>query len=87
MIHTTNTMHSEAYHTLTLEICNPVHYNTPRYPFTHRRGNNDLTDIPAGLGYLSELQHVMLPGNPLRKMKRSLVTAGAEALKKYGDTE
>ena len=29
----------------------------------------------------------MLPGNPLRKMKRSLVTAGAEALKKYGDTE
>ena len=45
--------------------------------------NNDLSDLPVGLGYLTELQHVVIPGNPLRKLKRSLVTAGAEALKKH----
>ena len=45
--------------------------------------NNDLGDLPYQLGYMTALTRIQIVGNPLRRMRRSLVTAGAETLKKY----
>lgn len=45
--------------------------------------NNDLADIPPGLGYLKHLNHIILDGNPLRAIRRSVLSSGCEALKKY----
>ncbi|GMF22144.1 unnamed protein product [Phytophthora fragariaefolia] len=45
--------------------------------------NNDLHDLPAGLGYLKYLDHLLVDGNPLRSVRRSLISAGTEPLKKY----
>ncbi|RLN63819.1 hypothetical protein BBJ29_006897 [Phytophthora kernoviae] len=45
--------------------------------------NNDLTDLPPGLGYLKHLNHFIVDGNPLRAIRRSVISSGCEALKKY----
>jgi Leucine-rich repeat (LRR) protein len=45
--------------------------------------NNDLSDLPPGLGYLKNLNHILIDGNPLRAIRRSILTAGCESLKKY----
>lgn len=45
--------------------------------------NNDLVDLPPGLGYLKHLNHIIVDGNPLRAIRRSVLSAGCESLKKY----
>ncbi|TMW66369.1 hypothetical protein Poli38472_004134 [Pythium oligandrum] len=45
--------------------------------------NNDLSDLPPGLGYLKHLNHLVIDGNPLRAIRRSVLSAGCEAVKKY----
>lgn len=45
--------------------------------------NNDLADLPPGLGYLKHLHHLVVDGNPLRAIRRSVLSAGCEALKKH----
>ncbi|ETL83029.1 hypothetical protein F442_17556 [Phytophthora nicotianae P10297] len=45
--------------------------------------NNDLSDLPPGLGYLKHLNHFIVDGNPLRAIRRSVISAGCESLKKY----
>lgn len=45
--------------------------------------NNDLPDLPPGLGYLKHLNHIITDGNPLRAIRRSILSAGCESLKKY----
>lgn len=45
--------------------------------------NNDLTALPAAMGHMRALTRVALEGNPLRSIRRSVLTAGTEALKKY----
>ncbi|GAB9464284.1 hypothetical protein Gpo141_00001719 [Globisporangium polare] len=45
--------------------------------------NNDLNELPAGLGYLKDLHHLMVEGNPLRTIRRAVVSGGSEMLKKY----
>ncbi|KAL4138707.1 hypothetical protein PRIC2_002211 [Phytophthora ramorum] len=45
--------------------------------------NNDLSDLPPGLGYLKHLNHFIVDGNPLRAIRRSVISSGCEALKKY----
>lgn len=43
--------------------------------------NNDLKDLPAALGYLPELHRLVLDGNPLRTIRRSLLSGEASSLK------
>ncbi|CAM9802604.1 unnamed protein product, partial [Pylaiella littoralis] len=45
--------------------------------------NNDLAELPAALGYLPELHRLVVDGNPLRTVRRSLLSGGASSLKKY----
>ena len=45
--------------------------------------NNSLSNIPAGLGYIACLTRVLLEGNPLRSIRRSSWSQGAEELKRY----
>ncbi|RLN71867.1 hypothetical protein BBJ28_00006722 [Nothophytophthora sp. Chile5] len=45
--------------------------------------NNDLHDLPAELGYLKYLNHLLVEGNPLRSIRRSIIASGTEPLKKY----
>ncbi|OQS04834.1 hypothetical protein THRCLA_02954 [Thraustotheca clavata] len=45
--------------------------------------NNDLSDLPPGLGYLKELNHLLVDGNSMRAIRRSIISSGCEALKKY----
>ncbi|CAI5718491.1 hypothetical protein KXD40_000149 [Peronospora effusa] len=45
--------------------------------------NNDLHDLPAGLGYLKHLDHLLVEGNPLRSIRRAIISSGTEPLKKY----
>ncbi|KAF0682360.1 Aste57867_25498 [Aphanomyces stellatus] len=45
--------------------------------------NNDLSDLPPGLGYLPQLNHILTHGNSLRSIRRSILSAGCEPLKKY----
>ncbi|KAG6961621.1 hypothetical protein JG688_00008988 [Phytophthora aleatoria] len=45
--------------------------------------NNDLHDLPPGFGYLKYLDHLLVEGNPLRSIRRSIISAGTEPLKKY----
>ena len=45
--------------------------------------NNDLSDLPAGLGYLKHLNRLLLDGNSMRGIRRSIISSGHEALKKY----
>ncbi|KAF1329077.1 Leucine-rich repeat protein, partial [Globisporangium splendens] len=45
--------------------------------------NNDLSDLPPGLGHLKHLNHIVIDGNPLRAIRRLILSAGCESLKKY----
>lgn len=45
--------------------------------------NNDLHELPPGLGYLKDLHHLLVEGNPLRTIRRSVISGGSEVLKKY----
>ncbi|KAH8072136.1 hypothetical protein JL721_4050 [Aureococcus anophagefferens] len=43
--------------------------------------NNDLGEVPAALGYLPKLHRLSLEGNPLRTLRRDLLTQGCDRLK------
>ena len=45
--------------------------------------NNNLSDLPHGLGYLKLLDRLLLEGNPFRGIRRSIIAAGHQAVKKY----
>ncbi|KAG5275615.1 hypothetical protein AALO_G00122370 [Alosa alosa] len=45
--------------------------------------NNDLTSLPCALGNLPKLKSVSLEGNPLRGIRRDLLTKGTGELLKY----
>jgi len=45
--------------------------------------NNNVTDIPASLGYNKALQRLQIEGNPIRTIRRTLLTQSTEELKKY----
>ena len=45
--------------------------------------NNNITDLPPGLGYMDQLQRCALEGNPIRSIRRSLLTNSTDELKKY----
>jgi len=45
--------------------------------------NNDLATLPPVLGYLASLKRIAIEGNPLRTLKRGLLSAPAEELKAY----
>ena len=46
--------------------------------------NNDLTTLPPSLGYMSALGKIMVEGNPIRSIRRTLLAgAAAEELKAY----
>ena len=42
--------------------------------------NNDLTDLPSDIGFLDKLIRIHLEGNPLKVIKHSIRTAGAEVI-------
>jgi len=50
---------------------------------TLKVSNNDLSDLNPRLGLLCNLVRINIEGNPLKCIKSSLRTAGAEPLKKY----
>ncbi|ETV92615.1 hypothetical protein H310_13069 [Aphanomyces invadans] len=45
--------------------------------------NNDLSDLPPGLGYLVHLHHILTDGNSMRAIRRTVLSSGCEPLKKY----
>ncbi|KAL0591418.1 hypothetical protein ABG067_001449 [Albugo candida] len=45
--------------------------------------NNALTDLPHALGYIKQLTHLLLDGNPMRAIRRSVIVSGCQALKKH----
>ena len=45
--------------------------------------NNDIGDLPYQLGYASKLTRIALEGNPLRRIRRAIVSSGTVRLKKY----
>lgn len=45
--------------------------------------NNNISDIPASLGYNKSLQRFQIEGNPIRTIRRTLLTQSTEDLKKY----
>ncbi|XP_076871121.1 leucine-rich repeat-containing protein 40 isoform X2 [Brachyhypopomus gauderio] len=45
--------------------------------------NNDLTSVPCGLGTLPKLKSLALEGNPLRTIRRELLTKGTSELLKF----
>lgn len=45
--------------------------------------NNDLSDLPHTLAHIKSLVRIQIEGNPLRSIRQSIRTAGAEAIKKY----
>lgn len=48
---------------------------------TFDASNNDISELPAALGYLPELNRLLVDGNPLRTIRRTLLTGGASSLK------
>lgn len=50
---------------------------------TLKISNNDLSDLNPRIGLLTNLVRINIEGNPLKCIKSSLRTAGAEPLKKY----
>ena len=44
---------------------------------------NELPDLPAELGYLPKLQRLLVDGNPMRRIRRTLVEGPTSALKTY----
>ncbi|TWW57394.1 Leucine-rich repeat-containing protein 40 [Takifugu flavidus] len=49
--------------------------------------NNDISSLPASLGLLSHLKVVLLEGNPLRGLRRDLLTVGDSISTAKGTTE
>mmetsp|Transcript_30197 Transcript_30197/g.56130 ORF Transcript_30197/g.56130 Transcript_30197/m.56130 type:complete len:633 (-) Transcript_30197:945-2843(-) len=45
--------------------------------------NNDLNDLPPSLGYIATLQRLLVEGNPIRSIRRSLLCQSTVDLKKY----
>lgn len=45
--------------------------------------NNELGELPPSLGYVKPLRQVLVHGNPMRRIRRTLLTGPTEALKKY----
>ena len=45
--------------------------------------NNSLNDLPPTLGYISTLQRLLVDGNPIRTIRRYLLTQSTVNLKKY----
>lgn len=45
--------------------------------------NNDLNDLPPALGYIATLQRLLLEGNPIRSIRRTLLSQSTVDLKKY----
>lgn len=45
--------------------------------------NNDLHDLPPGLGFLKYMNNLLVDGNPMRSIRRSIISDGTESLKKY----
>lgn len=45
--------------------------------------NNNLSNLPYTLGFIPSLNKIAVDGNPLRTIRRSVWSAGAEELKKY----
>ena len=45
--------------------------------------NNDISDLPAAVGYMPSLQRFAIEGNPIRTIRRTLLTQSTEDLKKY----
>lgn len=45
--------------------------------------NNDINDLPASVGYMESLQRCGLEGNPIRSIRRTLLSGSVEELKKY----
>eukprot|EP01017_Pseudomicrothorax_dubius_P038901 TRINITY_DN5901_c0_g1_i3.p1 TRINITY_DN5901_c0_g1~~TRINITY_DN5901_c0_g1_i3.p1 ORF type:complete len:763 (+),score=167.89 TRINITY_DN5901_c0_g1_i3:74-2290(+) len=45
--------------------------------------NNDLSDVPNELGFMTSLVRIALEGNPLKAIRSSVRQAGAEVVKRY----
>eukprot|EP00602_Paraphysomonas_sp_CaronLab_P013193 CAMPEP_0185043614 /NCGR_PEP_ID=MMETSP1103-20130426/42999_1 /TAXON_ID=36769 /ORGANISM="Paraphysomonas bandaiensis, Strain Caron Lab Isolate" /LENGTH=409 /DNA_ID=CAMNT_0027583805 /DNA_START=988 /DNA_END=2217 /DNA_ORIENTATION=- len=45
--------------------------------------NNDIGDLPATIGYMESLQRVAVEGNPIRSIRRTLLSQSTADLKKY----
>ena len=45
--------------------------------------NNNVVDLPASLGYISNLHRILLDGNPIRSIRRSLLTQSTDELKAF----
>ncbi len=45
--------------------------------------NNDLQDVPSELGLMNNLVRLSVEGNPLKRIRSNIRTAGAIKLKKY----
>jgi Leucine-rich repeat (LRR) protein len=45
--------------------------------------NNSLNDLPPSLGYIAALQRLLVEGNPIRAIRRSLLAQSTVELKKY----
>nr|CCA24588.1 conserved hypothetical protein [Albugo laibachii Nc14] len=45
--------------------------------------NNALTDLPHSLGYIKQLTRLHLDGNPMRAIRRAVIVAGCQTLKKH----
>ena len=45
--------------------------------------NNDLVDLPNEIGFLSKLVRISIEGNPLKTIKQSIKSGGANKLKNY----
>ncbi|GLD92906.1 hypothetical protein PINS_up001485 [Pythium insidiosum] len=45
--------------------------------------NNSLGDLPPALGYLKDLNHLLIEGNPMRSIRRAALSSGTQALKKF----
>lgn len=45
--------------------------------------NNEIADVPYELGYIEPLSRLALEGNPIRTIRRTLLSQSTEELKKY----
>lgn len=61
----------------------PASINVLRILKTLDMSNNDLIDLPNELASIGSLVRINIEGNPLRCIRQSIKTQGAEVLKKY----
>ena len=45
--------------------------------------NNDLSGLPAELGALRDVKAIVLDGNPMRKIRRDIITRGTMAIMQH----